>query len=379
MECIAHFDADAFFASVEQAADGRLRRRPVAVGGQRGVVCSASYEARAYGVHGAMPTRRALQLCPELVILRGQFDLYEQFSDHLFELCDALTPHVERTSIDEGYLDFRGRAGGLQGAVQTLRSLDTEVRDSLKITLSCGLSARKRIAEIAAKAHKPRGFTVVPHGNEAAFLAPLQLGYLPGLGRVSCQRLNGIGLRTIGELAHTPTDLLYPLLGKRASALVDLAKGEDNSLVTPQPPPASSLASQQTFDESGDEVFVEKVCRELLASLLVRLRATGMSARRLTLALRYMDYATAQVSKSLREPTNLDPILIPYLRELLRRGWSRRVQLNQVRVQLDRLYPDWNQGMLFDGGDEKQRRLYTVQDAINARFGTGTLAPASQL
>jgi DNA polymerase-4 len=379
MEAIAHFDADAFFASVEQAADGRLRRRPVAVGGGRGVVCSASYEARAYGVRGAMPTRKALELCPELVLLRGHFDLYEQFSEHLFALCEGLTPYVERASIDEGFLDLRGRTGGMAGAMKALRGLESEVQGMLKITLSCGLSARKRIAEIAAKVHKPRGFTVVPAGNEAAFLAPLALGYLPGLGKVSCERLQGIGLRTVGDLVKTPVDLLFPILGKRAVGLLDLAGGKDGSTVSMVPAAPLSYGGQESFSESGNEAEVEQICLCLIRAQLVRLRKSAQTARRLTVVIRYTDYVTTQASHTLVEPANLDPVFVPEARRLLMRAWNRRVRLNQVRVQLDNLYPDWNQGMLFSEKTERQRQLYAVQDALNARFGTGMLGPASRL
>lgn len=379
MDPIAHFDADAFFASVEQAADGRLRHRPVAVGGERGVVCSASYEARAFGVRGAMPTRKALELCPDLVLLRGHFDLYEHFSAHLFQICESLTPHVERTSIDEGFLDFRGRSGGVEGAVKALRAFETDVHGILKITLSCGLSARKRIAEIAAKAHKPRGFTVVPSGSEAAFLAPLRLRQLPGLGAVSCERLSSIGLRTIGELAQTPTEILYPLLGKRAAGLRDLANGRDESVVSSENVAPMSYGAQESFRESGDESEVEQICLRLLAAQLVRLRQSAQAARRLTLAIRHIDYVTTQASHTLAEPSNLDPAFVPEVRRLLKRAWTRRVQLNQVRVQIDSLYPDWNQGSLFSTRTERQRQLYAVQDALNARFGGQVLGPANRL
>lgn len=379
MEPIAHFDADAFFASVEQAADSRLRRRPVAVGGQRGVICSASYEARTFGVRGAMPTRKALEVCPDLILIRGQFELYEQFSEHLFGLCESLTPYVERASIDEGYIDFRGQSGGLPQAVKRLRGLEEAVGSILKISLSCGLSARKRVAEIAAKVNKPHGFTVIPRGNESAFLAPLGLAHLPGLGPKRCQRLGEIGLRTIGDLARTPVDLLYPFLGRGASGFVELAKGEDDSRVCTEGAAPASYGGQKTMDETGDEAAVYRLSMELLGEQMTRLRKARQCARRLTIGVRYVDYVSSQASKSLLEPSALDSAFIPYLRILLRQAWSRRVRLNQIRVQVDRLYPDWEQGDLFSGRTERQRQLYAVHDALNARFGKGALGPASQL
>jgi DNA polymerase-4 len=378
MSTIAHFDADAFFASVEQAADRRLRRRPVAVGGgARGVVCSASYEARAFGIHSAMPTRRALQLCPELTLIRGQFELYEQFSDQLFNLCEDFTPHVERTSIDEGYVDFRGRAGGPETAIRILRVFDREVCNWLKITVSCGLASQKRVAQIAGKARKPHGFTVVPEGSEAAFLAPLDLHHLPGLGPVSTRQLQQIGLRTVGDLVRAGPDLLYPVLGKRVQPLLDIARGIDEEPVTTESPPPQSFGGQETFEESGSEAFVERTLKALLAKQLKRLREARQSARTLSIAIRYSDRESAQASHSLTEPSNLDPVFFPHVRLLMRRAWQRRVQLNQVRVQLANLYPDWLQADLFNPDTERQRILCGLSDSLNAQFGSSALMPGS--
>ena len=381
MPTIAHFDADAFFASVEQAADQRLRKRPVAVGGgARGVVCSASYEARAFGIHSAMPSRRALQLCPQLTLIHGQFDLYERFSGQLFNLCEDVTPHVEQTSIDEGYVDFRGRPGGTEAAIRTLRAFDEEVSQWLKITVSCGLSARKRIARIAGKVHKPHGFTVVPAGNEAAFLAPLELGHLPGLGPVRVERLERIGLRCIGDLVRAGPDLLHPVLGTRTRFFLDLARGEDSEPVSSAPPPQKSLGEQETFaDETGDEAEVEKAFKRLLDGQLCRLRKLRQSARTLALTLRYTDRETGQASHSLPEPSNLDPVFDPLIRPLIHRAWKRRVRINQIRLSLSHFYPDWIQGGLFDSTESTQLRICQVGDALNARFGPGALVRASRL
>ena len=381
MSSIAHFDADAFFASVEQAADRRLRQRPVAVGGgSRGVVCSASYEARAFGIHSAMPTRKALQLCPDLTLIRGQFELYERFSGQLFDLCEDFTPHVERTSIDEGYVDFRGRAGGPEAAIRILRAFDREVCQWLKITVSCGFSAQKRIAQIAGKANKPHGFTVVPEGCEADFLKPLHLNHLPGLGPVATQRLGQIGLRLVGDLVKAGPDLLYPVLGKRTEPLLELARGEDNGIVTTETPPPKSFGGQETYgSETGDEDQVERDLKGLLGKQLRRLRAARQSARTLAICLRYSDREGTQASHSLPEPANLEPVFYPWVRVLMKRAWQRRVQINQIRVQLSNLYPAWIQNDLFDQTQLRHRRMAELEDSLNSRFGKGSLLRASQL
>ncbi len=379
---IGHFDADAFFASVEQAADGRLRRRPVAVGGSgaRGVVCSASYEARAYGVRSAMPTRQALQLCPELVVVRGHFELYEEFSARIFGWCEALTPRVERSSIDEGYLDLGGGAGGLAGAVRALRELDRTIRGELKITVSCALALRKGVARIASKARKPHGFTVVPAGSEAAFLAPLAVAHLTGIGPAAAARLAGIGLRTIGDLVQAGADRLYPMLGRRTAGLLELARGEGDEPVVTDAPPAQSFSGQETLArESGDEAVVEQALKGLLTAQLRRLRAARHAARTLVVGLRYSDRETAQAAHSLAAPGSIDADFLPHIRPLLRRAWRRRVTVNQVRLELSRLYPDWMQGELFGPGRPRQLALCRLGDALTARFGPAALRPASQL
>jgi DNA polymerase-4 len=381
MATIAHFDADAFFASVEQAADRRLRGRPIAVGGTtRGVVCSASYEARRYGIHSAMPTRRALQLCPELTVVRGQFELYERFSGQIFDLCEDLTPRVERTSIDEGYIDLRERTGALGEAIRLMRQFDQEIHRWMKITVSCGLAAQKRVAQIAGKAGKPHGFTVVPPGSEAAFLAPLPLRHLPGIGPVAGQRLNALGLQTVGQLVQSGADVLYPVLGKRAAGLLCVARGEDEEPVLEVSAPAQSFSGQETFaTECGSEAAALKEGEGLLGRQLARLRAAGKSARTVSLGIRYTDQTHAQASESINEPSNLDPVLQPLLRPLLKRAWERRVRINQIRVALSNLYPDWSQGELFDERSQRQRELYRIKDALSAQFGGTALQPASQL
>ena len=313
-------------------------------------------------------------------MIRGQFELYERFSGQIFDLCEDFTPHVERTSIDEGYVDFRGKSGGPEAAIRILRAFDREVCNWLKITVSCGMASRKRIARIAGKAHKPHGFTVVPEGNEAAFLAPLPLRHLPGLGPVCTGRLQDIGLRTVGDLVRAGPDVLYPLLGKRTRPLIDLARGEDAEPVVTEGPPPKSFGGQETFsDETGDEASVEKALKGLLTAQLQRLRKARQCARTISLALRYSDREYAQASQSLNDPSNLDPVFFPLVRPLMKRAWQRRVTINQVRVQLTHLYPDWIQGELFDTVSQRQLRICQVGDALNTQFGSGTLRRASQL
>src|SRR5947199_366956 len=203
---IIHLDADAFFASVEQATDARLRGKPIAVGGEkRGIVASASYEARKFGIYTPMPTSMARRLCPKLIVLPGDFEKYEFFSRLMFSYAYDFTPDVEIGSIDEGYADLTGARKSALEIAQTIRQA---IRQSLKLSVSEGVGANKLISQIASKLQKPAAFQVVPPGYEARFLSPLPNKWLPGIGPKAANQLNAAGLARIGQIAQTPADLL---------------------------------------------------------------------------------------------------------------------------------------------------------------------------
>src|ERR1700722_10593168 len=206
---IVHLDADAFFASVEQAADTRLRGKPVAVGGEkRGIIASASYEARKFGVYTPMPTIRARKLCPKLIVLSGDYRRYEDYSKLMFSYAYEFTPDVEKTSIDEGYFDLSGTRKAPVGIALTIRKA---ISQSLKISVSEGIGVNKLVSQIASKLNKPAAFTHVPPGQEITFLHPLANKWLPGIGPKAAMRLNAAGLARIGQIAGTPLDLLHIL------------------------------------------------------------------------------------------------------------------------------------------------------------------------
>jgi nucleotidyltransferase/DNA polymerase involved in DNA repair len=202
---IVHLDADAFFASVEQAADTRLRGKPIAVGGEnRGIIASASYEARKFGVYTPMPTARARKLCPRLIVVPGDYERYEQFSNWMFGYAYDFTPDVEQTSIDEGYFDLT--ANRKQPAVEIALTIHKAIGQSLKITVSEGVGSNKLVSQIASKLHKPAAFETVPSGQEKRFLHPLPNKWLPSIGPKTAVRLNAAGLADIGQIAATPVD-----------------------------------------------------------------------------------------------------------------------------------------------------------------------------
>src|SRR4051812_41616823 len=212
---IVHLDADAFFAAVEQAADSKLRGKPVAVGGQkRGIIASASYEARKFGVYTPMPTVRARKLCPKLIVIPGDYDVYEQFSHWMFGYCYDFTPDVEQTSIDEGYFDVT--ANHTKSAVDIALTIRKAIGQRLKITVSEGIASNKLVSAIASKLNKPAAFHEVPLGGEVAFLHPLPNKWLPGIGPKTSVRLNAAGLARISHIAATPLEMLELLLGNQA-------------------------------------------------------------------------------------------------------------------------------------------------------------------
>src|SRR6266568_6442440 len=241
---IVHLDADAFFASVEQAADARLRGKPIAVGGEkRGIIASASYEARQFGIYTPMPTAIARRLCPKLIILPGDFDKYELFSRLMFSYAYDFTPDVEIGSIDEGYFDLTGARKPALSIAETIRRA---IRQALKLSVSEGIGSNKLISQIASKLKKPAAFEFVPRGEEARFLSPLAAKWLPGVGPKTANQLNAAGLARIGQIALTPADLLGLLVGGLAPQLRSFALGIDERPIVPARAPAKSYSEQET-------------------------------------------------------------------------------------------------------------------------------------
>jgi nucleotidyltransferase/DNA polymerase involved in DNA repair len=287
MRTIAHLDADAFFASVEQAADARLRGKPIAVGGEsRGIIASASYEARKFGVYTPMPTSRARKLCPKLIVLPGDYERYEDFSNWMFAYAYDFTPDVERTSIDEGYFDLT--ANHQKPAVEIAQIIRKAIAQKLKISVSQGIGANKLISQIASKLNKPAAFLDVPHGGEINFLHPLPNKWLPGVGPKTSMRLNAAGLADIGQVAGTPLELLGLMLGGQAPLIRQFANGIDERPIVVESEPQKSFSKQETFAEDvTDEDYVEAVLRRMPArrkSNCRRWQNTNASKRCLAMA-----------------------------------------------------------------------------------------------
>jgi len=254
---IVHLDADAFFAAVEQAADPKLRGKAIAVGGERrGIIASASYEARKFGVYTPMPTSRARKLCPKLIVLAGDFERYEQFSNWMFGYCYDFTPDVEQTSIDEGYFDL---SGVRKRPAEIALIIREAIGQKLKISVSEGIASNKLVSAVASKLTKPAAFNEVPPGGEAAFLHPLPNKWLPGIGPKTSVRLNAAGLAEIRQIAATPLEMLELLLGNQAASVRRFAHGIDERPLIPVREPQKSFSQQETFASDLADVPVMMV------------------------------------------------------------------------------------------------------------------------
>ncbi len=373
---IVHLDADAFFASVEQAADSRLRGKPVAVGGEkRGIIASASYEARKFGVYTPMPTVRARRLCPKLIVVPGDFDKYEHFSRWMFSYAQDFTPDVEIASIDEGYFDLSAVRRPPLNVADTIR---TAIRQSLKISVSEGIASNKLVSQIASKLTKPAAFNQVPAGQEIPFLHPLPNIWLPGVGPATAQRLNAAGLALIRHVSATPTDMLHMLVGKLALSLKPHADGIDERAVIPFSAPAKSYGHQQTFDaDLTDEDYAEAILRRMADDLMSKVRADGKSIRTFTVKVRYNDMEEDQRSESLAEPTDLESDLYGGIHKLFRQAWKRRVSLRLVALKLSNVYDGvFRAELALERSAEQheaRRRLADVVDQLRHDRGHGVL------
>ncbi len=337
MRTIVHLDADAFFAAVEQASDPKLRGRPIAVGGEkRGIIASASYEARKFGVYTPMPTAQARRLCPKLIVLPGDFERYEQFSRWMFGYCYDFTPDVEQTSIDEGYFDL---SAVRKPAVEIALTIRKAIGQKLKIIVSEGIGSNKLVSAIASKLTKPAAFNEVRPGGETAFLHPLPNKWLPGVGPKTSARLNAAGLAQICHIAATPLEMLELLLGNQAAGIRQFAHGMDERLLIPAREPQKSFSQQETFaTDLTDEEYIEATLRRMADNLFAKVREEGRSIRTLNVRVRYNDMGEDQVNESLAEPTDLETDVYGRLHAMLRAAWKRRVSLRLVSLKLSNVY-----------------------------------------
>ena len=380
---ILHCDLDAFYASVEQRDRPELRGRPVVVGGlahERGVVSAASYEARAFGVRSAMPLRTAARLCPDAVFVPGDHERYQEASDRVMELFATRTPLVQPISLDEAFLDVTGTAHLFGGPHAVAQRLKADVRERLGLVLSVGVATNKLCAKVASDLRKPDGLVIVEPGSEAAFLAPLPLSRLWGVGPRTRETLEDWGLRTIGDLAAFDRGTLEARLGAHGSALAERARGIDEEEVTPTEG-AKSVGHEHTFDEDTlDQRRIEATLLRLAEGVGRRLREASLRGRTVTLKLRVAPFETRTRQRTLAEPTDEDLAIFRLGRSLLREalaadradGQVSPVRLIGVSVSGLAL---GTQLSLFDTA--RAGRLDAALDAVRARFGEEALDRAT--
>lgn len=330
---IIHLDLDAFYASVEQLRRPELRGLPVIVGGapspdgsaqlHRGVVSAASYEARVFGVHSAMPLRTAVRLCPQAIIVPVDFRAYREASRSVFDIARDYTPLIEPLSLDEAFLEVTGSTRRFGSARHIAEDIRDRVLQECGLHASFGVASCKTVAKIASDLRKPRGLVVVDPGDEAAFLAPLPLRRLPGLGPAAERALNGLGITTLGQLAALPLDTAQRRLGRAAGAsLWERARGVDTSPVT-LPGAPRSVSREETFaHDVAQRPALHLRIAELASDVGARLRTGGWTARTVTLKLRYADFTTITRQETLATATATDTIVRDAAVTLLDTAWS---------------------------------------------------------
>lgn len=379
---IVHLDADAFFVSCELALKPELRGTKCAVGGrERGIISSASYEARACGVYTPMPTQRALKVCPDLIMLPHTSGLYSKVSHQMFDLCETLTPLVQRNSIDEGYLDLGPCGFATAEEIELrVRGLQRRIATELQIPVSFGIATNKLVSQIASKLRKPRGFVVVLPGNEGEFLAPLAVGKLPGIGSKTEAALNARGVRLIGDITARNPSELESLFGDSWREMRATALGQDDRAVHTDHEDAKSYSQQETFFEDvADFAEIERVAKRMVDELLPKVREDKKCVRTMTVKVRYPDFSQESHGRSLAAATDLEAPFYPLVAPLLRSAWKKPWPLRLVSVRFSGVEDGARQLEMFAETDGKRRRLAEVLDKLNSRGRNAIVQHGHQL
>ena len=379
---IIHIDMDAFYASVEQRDKPECKNRPVIVGGlgNRGVVSTASYEARRFGVHSAMPMVTARRLCPQAVFLPGDHEKYARVSEQIMHILAEFSPAVEPVSVDEAFLDVSGMERLFSGPAEIAGKIKQRIREELLLTASAGVAPNKFLAKMASDLHKPDGLVVVAPGEEADFLRNLPVGKLWGVGEVSARELESRGIMTIGQLAGAPEALLKGVFGRQAQALRELSQGRDDRPIVAERE-AKSIGAEETFEcDLRSLDGMRAVLMQLSERIGFRLRQGGLAGRTVTLKLRYPSFRTLTRSHTLMEPIQTDEAIYRTAAELLAGQKDVETGLRLLGVTVSQLDADrpvvFN---LFEEEEEKGRRLSAAMDRMRLKYGSGTLMHACRV
>jgi DNA polymerase IV len=341
LRTIFHVDMDAFFVSVEELFDPSLKGKPVVVGGQRderGVVSAASYAARKFGVHSAMPLRTAAKLCPQAIFVNGHPERYREYSHKVHEVLGHFSPLVEMASVDEAYLDMTGTERLHGRPLRSAHRLHAEMKQATDLNCSVGIGSSRLIAKVSSAKAKPNGVLWILPGQEAKFLAPLDVGDIPGVGKVMEQKLHAIGIQRIGDLAKLDDHDLEQRFGKWGLALAGKSRGEDAGgwfdNAVGEHVEAKSISHEHTFDEdTADVERLQSTLMRLSEMVGRRLREGSFFARTIQLKLRYKDFSTITRAHSLDEPTQMDTQIFEHIRRLFFANWTKGSAIRLLGVQ----------------------------------------------
>ncbi|WP_130857923.1 DNA polymerase IV [Olivibacter jilunii] len=375
---IIHMDQDAFFVAVEVRKNPKLKGLPVIIGGtsDRGVVSSCSYEARKFGVHSAMPSRMARQLCPHDVFIRGSMDEYSKASHEITDILIERVPLLEKASIDEHYIDMSGMERFF-GCMKFAHELRERIIRETHLPISFGLSVNKTVSKMATNECKPNGEKQVGKKVVRPFLNPLSIKKIPGLGESTFVKLSEMGIRQIGKLTEVPQERMVKILGKNGISLWQKAHGIDNTPIVPYRE-QKSIGTQSTFDaDTMDVPSIKNLLLAMVNHLAFELRQKKKLTACITVTVRYTDFQT--VSKQARIPyTSLDSVLIQKARELFDALYDRRMLLRLVGVKLSHLVGGFEQIELYSNR-EKLYNLYQQMDKIRNRYGVDAIKVAQIL
>lgn len=375
-------DLDAFFASVEQLDHPAWRGKPVIVGGgadRRGVVSTASYEARTFGVHSAMPSSTARRLCPDAIWTTGNYTRYREVSNAVMEILRAETPHVQQVSIDEAFMDVSPTKVNTEHPVSIARRIQERV-EKLGVSCSIGIGTTKSIAKLASDMDKPRGLTVVLPGSERNFMDPLPIRALSGIGPSAERKLAALGIKTLGELARADREQIVSLLGKSGAVMMDRARGEEAAPVDPDDE-VKSVSNETSFavDLTDREDIMAEIAT-MAAKVARRLRAKGLAGRTLSLKVRYADFSVRSCQRPVGGAGDNEYEFMEQLDEMLDELWAPGMALRLVGVAVTGFEQDLEpeQLALFEddvpaAGAESVRSLIDATDKVKNRFGEGAL------
>ena len=373
---IVHMDLDSFFISVERLMDSSLIGKPVIVGGtsDRGVVASCSYEARKFGVHSAMPSRMAKQLCPHAIFIRGDMDQYSKHSNIVTQIIEREAPLFEKASIDEHYLEITGMDKYVKNSMLWSHELREKIINETGLPISFGLSENKTVSKIATSESKPNGEKQILHGFEKTFLAPLSIRKIPGIGEKTNSTLQKMGISKIETIQNMPILAMQKVLQENGASIWRKANGIDKSPIEPFTE-QKSMSKETTFDkDTTNAEQLQNVLVAMIDTLAFDLRKLQKVAGCITIKLKYSDFQTHTFQATIPY-TASDHVLLQKATELFQKNYNRRVLIRLIGVKFSNLVSGFNQINLFEDTEEKIN-LYSALDKIRLRFGENAIGKA---